>query len=238
MKLKTSTLLAVSLVLAAGVNAATVIASNSTSDGTNVNEVNLWGYDTTSHNVQTYGGQYGNYYLAQSFNTGTLGADNKLSSISVGTVGTVTASTLTAYLYETTTGASPNPNYWKVAATAAATATVTLSNATGPATVTFDFSSANLTLSDNTTYAFYLAPDSGSSFVWAGNSTSSYAGGEAMGVFTANLGGGDGFWTGTGDGMPQSDVTGDRVFSVTAIPEPGAALLGGIGLLALLRRRR
>jgi hypothetical protein len=27
-------------------------------------------------------------------------------------------------------------------------------------------------------------------------------------------------------------------FSVTVVPEPGAALLGGIGLLALLRRRR
>jgi MYXO-CTERM domain-containing protein len=26
--------------------------------------------------------------------------------------------------------------------------------------------------------------------------------------------------------------------TITAVPEPGAALLGGLGLLALLRRRR
>ncbi|MND07524.1 hypothetical protein D3C83_295550 [compost metagenome] len=32
--------------------------------------------------------------------------------------------------------------------------------------------------------------------------------------------------------------TGDRFVTVTAVPEPAAALLGGLGLLALLRRRR
>lgn len=239
MRIKTFTLLTASFALAAGANAATVIASNGTSDGANVNELNLWNYDTTSHVVQGYNGDFGTpYYLAQSFSTGTLGADNLLSSISVGTVGDVTASTLNAYLYVTNAGSSPNANYWNVGATPVATATVILSAATGSATVTFDFSSANLTLSDNTTYAFYLKPDSGSSFSWAGNSASSYAGGEAMGVFASNLGGGPGFWTGNGDNSPSSDIAGDRVFSVTAVPEPSIAILGGFGLLALLRRRK
>jgi MYXO-CTERM domain-containing protein len=56
----------------------------------------------------------------------------------------------------------------------------------------------------------------------------------------SNLGGGPGFWLGNGDtaGDPSRNVNGDRVFSVTAIPEPSAALLGGLGMLALLRRRR
>ena len=229
MKQNPSMILAASLMLAAGAQA-DVIASSTTSDEANVTEVNQWGLDTTSHGVQGYTSvqnpSWGAYCLAQSFSTGALGSANQLSSISVGTVGPVTASTVTAYLYETTTGASPDGNYWKVAATPAATATVVLSAAAGPATVTFDFSGANLTLSDNTTYVFYLRPATGSAFTWAGSSTSSYAGGEAMGVFAdANLGGGSGFWTGdsTSNPVPSTNVSGDRVFSVNTIgsPNPG-----------------
>jgi len=229
MKYNTPLVLAASLVLAMGAQA-NVIALTTTSDGANVTEVNQWGFDTTSHGVQGFTSgiypEWGAYCLAQSFSTGALGSFNQLSSISVGTVGPVSASTVTAYLYETTTGSSPDNNYWKVAPTPAATATVVLSAAAGPATVTFDFSSANLTLSDNKTYVFYLRPDSGSAFTWAGSSTSSYAGGEAMGVFAdANLGGGTGFWTGdsTSNPVPSTNVSGDRVFSVATIasPKPG-----------------
>jgi len=239
MKMKTSILLAASLALAVGANAATVIASNTTFDGANVQEWNNANYNSTSHVVQNYSGDYGTpYNLAQSFSTGTLGTDNLLSEISVGTVGDVSLSTVTAYLYAATTGDSSG-NYLAVGASPVATATINLSAVTGPTTVTFDFSSANLTLSDNTTYAFYLSSAT-SSFAWAGNSTSSYAGGEAAGVFMSNLGGGPGFWLGNGDtaGDSTRNVAGDRVFSVTAIPEPSAALLGGLGMLALLRRRR
>lgn len=35
-----------------------------------------------------------------------------------------------------------------------------------------------------------------------------------------------------------SDATGGTYVTMTAVPEPGVALLGGLGLLALLRRRR
>lgn len=227
MKYNTPLVLAASLVLTIGVQA-NIIASNTVSDEANVTEVNQWGFDTTSHEVRGYTSavypSWGAYCLAQSFSTGALGSANKLSSISVGTAGAVTASTVTAYLYETTTGASPDYNYWKVTANPAATATVVLSTAAGPATVTFDFNSANLTLSDNKTYVFYLRPDSGAAFTWAGSSTSSYAGGEAMGVFAdANLGGGPGFWTGNLDNVPSTNASGDRVFSVSTIaaPNPG-----------------
>ena len=237
MKPKMISLFATALVLASHANAATVVAQNTASNGSNVNELTNWGYNTSSHTVQTHTGDYNQYYLAQSFSTGSLGASNILSEITVGTVGDTFTSTVTAYLYATNTGASPNANYWNVGATALASASVTLGNTTGPTTVSFDFSSANLTLADNTTYAFYL-DSTAPAFVWAGNSTSSYAGGEAMGVFLENLGGNQGFWTGNATGDPSIDVVGDRVFTVTAVPETSTTLLGGLGALALLRRRR
>lgn len=237
MKLKSTTTL-LAFAFATSAHSATVIASNATSDGTNVSVYALTG---TGTNVVANNGinfAWGlNFFLAQSFSTGTLGTDNKLSTISVATVGDVTASTLTAYLYKKS---ADNNNYITVESSAAASATVNLSAATGPATITFDFSSANLTLSDNSTYAFYLKPNDGQqSFTWAGSSSSSsYTGGEAMVVWEVNLPN-PGFWTGDGDAAGGSgDITGDRVFTVTAVPEPSAALLGGLGLLALLRRRR
>lgn len=44
---------------------------------------------------------------------------------------------------------------------------------------------------------------------------------------------------GGGNGINGDGLTGTpKVFSITAIPEPSAALLGGLGVLGLLRRRR
>lgn len=237
MKIKSMSIAALSAFAFAGpASAATIIASNTTSDGTNVSVYALTG--TGTNVVANDGTNYAwdlNFFLAQSFSTGTLGTDNKLSTISVGTVGDTTASTLTAVLYKNTT---VDGNYLGAESSPVASATVNVSAATGPTTITFDFSSSNVTLSDNSVYAFYLKPDSGQqSFTWAGSSSSSsYAGGEAMVVWEANLPN-PGFWHGDGIGAT-GDITGDRVFTVTAVPEPSAALIGGLGLLALLRRRR
>ena len=44
--------------------------------------------------------------------------------------------------------------------------------------------------------------------------------------------------TGTGGTVNRQDIVVVSALHLTAIPEPSAALLGGLGLLALLRRRR
>lgn len=97
---------------------------------------------------------------------------------------------------------------------------------------TIDLSAANLTLAANTTYYFEVAKNSG---YW-----------ELANIKADNFAGGSAF-TGSNNGALDADgsVTavpngGDYAFhaNLTAIPEPGAALLGGIGMLALLRRRR
>jgi fibronectin-binding autotransporter adhesin len=65
------------------------------------------------------------------------------------------------------------------------------------------------------------------SIALTGNYTGSFT--NNMGVWTATTNGGEGTWTFT-------QSTG--VFGVTVIPEPSTMLLGALGVLALLRRRR
>ena len=52
------------------------------------------------------------------------------------------------------------------------------------------------------------------------------------------LGTGTGAWAASSGGVDYSFTESTGVLSVTVVPEPGAALLGGVGMLALLRRRR
>lgn len=100
--------------------------------------------------------------------------------------------------------------------------------------------SSTVALNPNAIYGFQIMSDGTSSsdgfFMQIdGTATNSYAGGFALG--TGKIAGAidsAAVWGGN-DGQP-----GDRAFvaSMTAVPEPSAALFGGLGLLALLRRRR
>jgi autotransporter-associated beta strand protein len=89
-----------------------------------------------------------------------------------------------------------------------------------------DNNASFLTAIGSATFQYFLA-DAGGATTYEGNTYTAYAGPLAFGVSTvsqtANFGAGD--------------VNG-YVTQFTAVPEPRAALLGGLGLLALLRRRR
>ncbi len=94
-------------------------------------------------------------------------------------------------------------------------------------TVAFD---TPLALNDSTTYAFTF------------DTLSPYMELNGDGTTDANYGGGSVFTLPQGSDTGTADLThtGDRVFhlDMTAVPEPTVALLGGLGILGLLRRRR
>jgi hypothetical protein len=81
-------------------------------------------------------------------------------------------------------------------------------------------------------------------YSWTLFNTGSAISGFSTDKFTLNLGafnGTDGFTNALGGGsfsVGLADSNSNLVVNYTAIPEPGAALIGSLGLLALLRRRR
>lgn len=133
-------------------------------------------------------------------------------NVRVGEVNNVNA-TLTQYNSSTTESGTLAAN------TAAANSWITL---------TLD---TPIMLAASTGYGFDLSMVSGSNTTWLGNSVSVYAGGVRFADTTAS----------TNTGLVR-DSSGNRELAfhldIVAVPEPSTALLGGLGLLALLRRRR
>lgn len=193
------------------------------------------------------------HMLGQSFTTGTLGPYNQLATISAQSTagswanygGSMTLRLFQVSNYSTTGGLALNQTLlgtW----TDSTTGSQALINNLNTVATWFTFNLSGISLADNTTYAFTLETVgtgvnlTGSFFEWNGTGANVYAGGQAMSQDYADqppTNSSHALWFGFGE-QTSPNTTGDRVFQVTAVPEPSAVLLGGLGLLALLRRRK
>lgn len=93
--------------------------------------------------------------------------------------------------------------------------------------IQFDLSSAGIELAAGVhSFSLFGVTDNGEGGYLLGttHAGNNYAGGAQI--------------TGTSGSTSGATTGNDNFFAVTAVPEPSAALLGGLGMLALLRRRR
>jgi T5SS/PEP-CTERM-associated repeat protein len=176
-------------------------------------------------------------------------------SLSLGTDGILTSANTTITSGATLTGAG------SISGSTTVAGTLGIGNSTGP--MTFE----NLSLTSGSVFAYELAGGTAAADLGLVGESLDLGGAildlVQLGTFTM----GDKFTlfsydtiSGTFDGLGQGDSfagagglwninyfddtagqnggTGDNFVTITAIPEPAAVLLGGLGLLALLRRRR
>ena len=247
---------AASLFLTADVQAAATLTIGSSVSSGNVIATSIVGTETGSNVNQLYissdyvAGDNGSgpqlHMLGQSFTTGILGANNILETIGVqATTGGASnyGGTLTINLFEVTNTGVAAFGGFLGAGNLLESWTASSGLAGGNASsngewIVFNLSASNRTLADNKIYAFtFSGAGTGSDnskifFEWNGTSTNPYSGGQAMSQDVADQPSGS-LWFGSG-----AATTGDRVFQVTTVPEPSAAVLVGLGVLALLRRRR
>lgn len=158
--------------------------------------------------------------VAFTFTTGVLGTENILASIGIeGPQTGANSSTLTIELWSDTDNDSATLG-GSLLATSTTTG-VTLSNNT---VSVFNFSP--FTLSDNTVYTAHIVSSGATRIGLVGMTSTDIL------PNSRNFNNGALVFGGTApNGI-------DASFNVVTVPEPSAALLGGLGLLALLRRRR
>ncbi len=168
----------------------------------------------------------------QTFTTGSLGTDTTLNTIQLQQpqdyTGTSSGDSITLELWTDTDG---NQATWDPGTKLGGfTTTAVLFNSAGTVS-NFSFAGSGITLSDSTVYAIrYFSDDAGADgsmrlAVTKNSATPGPGGTYKDGTFFS------------GGTTPFSNGW-DSGFSVETIPEPSAALLGGLGLLGLLRRRR
>lgn len=208
-----------------------------------VNTINGSGSASDSNDESTYVAERTSKIM--SFTTGNNAGGYKLSSITVqqvqwtsfvnnGTWASIPNGTNFSFRFGTISGNTLTSLF--TTATAAYTgSTITQNGSSGTGFfLTFDLTGESLAdLAANTTYFFEITRGTGSGLYFELNSTASdgYAGGQAF------RGDNGGLWD--ADSSVNS-LPGDFAFhaDLTTVPEPRAALLGSLGLLALLRRKR
>jgi hypothetical protein len=163
---------------------------------------------------------------AWTFTTGTLGAENVLAAIGLEGRNSGTGSngsTLTLELWSN----PANDNGSLDLANAVLIATSTNSSLLSLADAVTDFTFSGVTLASNTVYAVHVVGAGSPGFGLVGTTSTDLLAGSRLFNNGAFIFGGT---------APNGIDASFRV--VTAVPEPASALLGGLGLLALLRRRR
>jgi len=151
--------------------------------------------------------------------TGALAAGSSIESL---TTGALTMSSGTTFVYEAADGSSTGADL------------VAVSGGLSLTSVTLDLASANLAagvwqLGDKLTLISYTGTGITSGFTGFNDDTIYSYGANQWRFDYDDTFAGDNF---------ASDATGSSFVTMTMVPEPGAALLGSFGLLALLRRRR
>jgi MYXO-CTERM domain-containing protein len=188
----------------------------------------------------TYSGSYsiedrGSFSLTntgQTFTTGSLGSETTLATIQLQQprdyTGSSSGDNITVELWTDTDG---NHTTWdpgtKLGSFTSSSATFNSSLVISD----FSFAGSGITLSDTTVYAIrYLSDDASGDGLLRFAVTKDSASPGTSGTYKEGT-------LFSGSTIPFSNGW-DSGFSVTTVPEPSAALLGGFGLLALLRRRK
>ena len=255
MKHKHRIILPLSLVLAASAPAAVIVTSSLTAPATdaadqyylpgvvaNLAQINGVA-DPGANDESTFVSERSSKIM--SFTTGNNVGGYELSSITVqqvqwpsfvspGTFANIPNGTNFSFRFGTISGTTLTPTFTTATAGYTGTAISQAGTAGTGFFLTFDLTGETLAdLAANTNYFFEITRGTDSTAYFEMNSTSvnGYAGGQAYrgdngGVLDAN--------------NLVNALPGDFAFhaNLTAIPEPSAALLGGLGMLALLRRRR
>lgn len=190
--------------------------------------------DTTKNTYST--SDRGNFSLAntgQTFTTGSLGSDTTLTTIQLQQPQDFPASSsgdsITLELWTDTDG---NQATWDPGTKLGGFTTAAITFNSAGTVSDFSFAGSGITLADSTVYAirYFSSDTSGDSLMRV-----------AVTKNSASPGTGGTYKDGTffsGGTTPFSNGW-DSGFSVqTSIPEPSAVLLGGLGMLGLLRRRR
>jgi autotransporter-associated beta strand protein len=156
---------------------------------------------------------------------GTLAAGNSIESL---TTGALTLEALSTFEYEINNDASPGV----AGDLTAVTGNLTIDLANTAVLTLGELGSGSWTIGEKLTLISYSGTWNGGLFDYSGtladDSTFTFSGMEWLFNYNDTAAGTN--YTG--------DLTGTSFVTMTAVPEPRAALLGGLGLLVLLRRRR